>query len=209
MTTDKQQRKATPMVRGLIDYFPDALAAVANVSYVGNQQHNPGTDLHWDRAKSTDHADCLVRHLADRGTADDDGLRHSAKAAWRALALLQVEIEADFPSTASNPSDGDSAIDLDRCGTIDGVTPTPPGDFEYDEAVRLGKITPARHYVGDWNRPDQTLGFWRVTDTGEVLYFHSGGKRVSRFISLDSAKRQIDMGEWVPNRRPQSPEGTT
>ncbi|KAF1711076.1 hypothetical protein CSC70_03885 [Pseudoxanthomonas kalamensis DSM 18571] len=29
-----------------------------------------------------------------RGTVDTDGVRHSAKVAWRALALLQKEIEA-------------------------------------------------------------------------------------------------------------------
>ena len=81
------------MARGLLDYFPDACAEVANVSYVGNEQHNPGQEMHWAKEKSTDHADCIVRHLVDRGTIDTDGLRHSAKVAWRALALLQTEIE--------------------------------------------------------------------------------------------------------------------
>ncbi len=83
------------MVRGLLDYFPDALAAVAHVSHVGNEQHNPGQPLHWDRSKSTDQADCIMRHLVERGKMDVDGLRHSAKLAWRALALLQIEIEKD------------------------------------------------------------------------------------------------------------------
>ncbi len=69
------------------------LAEIARVSKVGNDQHNPGQPLHWDRTKSLDHADCLVRHLMDRGTIDSDGQRHSAKAAWRALALLQTELE--------------------------------------------------------------------------------------------------------------------
>jgi len=81
------------MARGLLDYFPDALAAVAHVSHVSNEQHNPGEEMHWAREKSTDHADCIIRHLADRGTLDDDGMKHSAKVAWRALALLQTECE--------------------------------------------------------------------------------------------------------------------
>lgn len=81
------------MARGLLDYFPDACAEVSNVSFVGNEQHNPGQEMHWAKEKSTDHADCIVRHLVDRGTLDTDGLRHSAKVAWRALALLQTEIE--------------------------------------------------------------------------------------------------------------------
>lgn len=93
LSTDKQTRKEQPVARGVLDYFPDAMAAVAHVSFVANEQHNPGEPMHWARGKSTDHADCIVRHLMDRGTIDDDGLRHSAKAAWRALALLQEEIE--------------------------------------------------------------------------------------------------------------------
>lgn len=93
LPTSKTERKERPMARGLLDYFPDALAEVAHVSYVGNQQHNPGEELHWAREKSTDHADCIIRHLADRGRLDDDGMRHSAKVAWRALAMLQLELE--------------------------------------------------------------------------------------------------------------------
>lgn len=84
------------MARGLLDYFPDALAEVSHVSHVGNQQHNPGQSMHWAKEKSTDHADCLIRHLASRGKRDPgDGLRESAKVAWRALAMLQMEIEAE------------------------------------------------------------------------------------------------------------------
>lgn len=89
------ERKAIPIHSGCIRYFPDALAAVADLSRVGNEQHNPGTPLHWDRSKSTDELDALTRHLFDAGTRDVDGIRHSAKVAWRALANLQKEIEAD------------------------------------------------------------------------------------------------------------------
>lgn len=92
---DREVRKEAPLTRGLLDYFPLACLAVANCSYVGNQQHNPGEEMHWAREKSTDHADCIGRHLLERGTRDNDGVRHSAKVAWRALALLQMEIEAD------------------------------------------------------------------------------------------------------------------
>ena len=92
LPTDAIARKAVPLVRGLLDYFPAACAEVANVSRVGNEQHNPGQDIHWAWGKSNDHADCIVRHLMDRGTLDSDGLRHSAKVAWRALALLQEEL---------------------------------------------------------------------------------------------------------------------
>jgi hypothetical protein len=93
LPTDAAARKAIPLCSGLLDYFPDALIAIAQLSKIGNDQHNPGQPLHWARGKSTDEADTLVRHLIDRGTVDTDGIRHSAKMAWRALALLQKEIE--------------------------------------------------------------------------------------------------------------------
>lgn len=92
-------RKRAPVATGVVDYFPDALKAVAECSLVGNEQHNPGSELHWDRSKSGDEADALVRHLIDRGKLDTDGVRHSAKVAWRALALLQKEIEAETKET--------------------------------------------------------------------------------------------------------------
>jgi hypothetical protein len=95
LTTDKQARKERPIARGVLDYFGEAIAEVAHVSFIGNQQHNPGEPLHWAKEKSTDHADCIARHLIDRGKLDDDGMRHSAKAAWRALAMLQIELDQE------------------------------------------------------------------------------------------------------------------
>ncbi len=92
--TDAKGRKARPIASGVLDYFPDALVALAEVSFKGNEQHNPGKPLHWARSKSGDEGDALMRHFMQRGLMDDDGLRHSAKLAWRALALLQKEIEA-------------------------------------------------------------------------------------------------------------------
>lgn len=93
LPNDAKLRKNIPLATGLLDYFPLALCAVAELSRIGNEQHNPGQPLHWNRAKSTDEADALMRHLLERGTVDSDGVRHSAKVAWRALALLQKEIE--------------------------------------------------------------------------------------------------------------------
>lgn len=91
---DAKERKTYPLYSGLLKYFPDALCEVAHVSFVGNQQHNPGKPLHWAREKSADQEDTLLRHLLESGTIDTDGVRHSAKLAWRALAILQLEIEA-------------------------------------------------------------------------------------------------------------------
>ena len=96
ISKEAQERKDTPVYSGVLAYFPDAIEAVARVSKIGNDQHNPGTELHWDRSKSADEYDACTRHLVDRAKGeefDTDGQRHMAKAAWRALAALQKEIE--------------------------------------------------------------------------------------------------------------------
>ena len=102
---DAAQRKGTPIFSGVLMYFPDAIAEVAKCSQAGNDQHNPGKQLHWDRSKSGDELDALTRHLMDAGTIDSDGIRHSAKVAWRALANLQKEIESveDVPKVFEFP----------------------------------------------------------------------------------------------------------
>ena len=91
-----QERKNTPIYTGVLAYFPDALAEVCKASQAGNKQHLDGTPLHWDRSKSMDQMDSLTRHLIDCAKGiefDDDGVRHLAKVAWRALAQLQLIIE--------------------------------------------------------------------------------------------------------------------
>jgi hypothetical protein len=96
LPTDSAVRKNIPLATGALDYFPAALAYVSMISKVCNAKHNPGEPLHHARGKSMDHADCIARHLVDRGTLDpDDNMRHSGKLAWRALALLQEELERE------------------------------------------------------------------------------------------------------------------
>lgn len=92
-------RKNIPITTGVLDYFPLAIAEVAKLSKAGNDKHNPGQPLHWSRDKSADHADCIARHLIDRGKFAEDGTRHSAALAWRALAALQLEIEREQEAT--------------------------------------------------------------------------------------------------------------
>ena len=92
---DAAGRKLMPILSGAISYFPDALGWVSFVSYIGNMQHNPGQPMHWAQEKSKDHKDCIGRHLAALGTLDDDGIPHSWKLAWRALANLQMEAQAE------------------------------------------------------------------------------------------------------------------
>jgi hypothetical protein len=82
-----------PIATGVVDYFPDALADIARLSKIGNDKHNPDERLRWNRPLSSDHSDALMRHFIERGTVDTDGVRHSTKVAWRALAILQLELE--------------------------------------------------------------------------------------------------------------------
>jgi len=96
LPSDANARKNVPIYSGVLMYFPDALAEVAILSRIGNEQHNPGAPLHWDRSKSGDELDALTRHLMEAGTIDTDGVRHSAKVAWRALANLQKELEDEY-----------------------------------------------------------------------------------------------------------------
>lgn len=91
-----QERKGTPIYSGVIKYFPRAVAYISKVSWAGNQQHHPNKPLHWDRSKSTDELDALMRHLTDHARGqkfDEDGIRHLGKVAWRACAMLEKELE--------------------------------------------------------------------------------------------------------------------
>lgn len=103
-------RKQRPICTGVLDYFPDAILSVAYCSYIGNEQHNPGEPLHWAKEKSTDEEDAMLRHTLERGTRDTDGVRHSAKRAWRALAALQREIDHERKTT---PADCDQSAKAD------------------------------------------------------------------------------------------------
>lgn len=90
---DDSLRADFPMFDGLLAYFPNALAAVAEISKYGSEKHNPGEPMYWNRGKSTNHLDKVIRHAVDAGKKDTTGRRHSAYLAWRALANLQTEIE--------------------------------------------------------------------------------------------------------------------
>ena len=93
--TKAQKRKQMPVYSGVLKYFPDALKEVSKASQAGNNQHHPEKPLHWDKTKSFDNEDALVRHLIDhsKDPMDDDGVLHLTKVAWRALASLQIYLE--------------------------------------------------------------------------------------------------------------------
>lgn len=106
LPTDSNDRKNYALFRGCLRYFPAALAGVAKTSKLGNDKHNPGQEMHHARSKSSDHGDCIIRHLMDlddllaimkRGeeVSQEEILAEVSSLAWRALALSQ-EIHEQF-----------------------------------------------------------------------------------------------------------------
>lgn len=86
LPNDSSKRKEYPVYSVLFGYFPAAMNALAHHSYKSNEKHNPGQPLQWSRGKSSDHADCILRHLQE---GDYEGVL------WRAAALLQLKLEEE------------------------------------------------------------------------------------------------------------------
>lgn len=89
-------RKNYPMYSGLLKYFPNALREVSHCSWVGQQQHNPDKPLAWDRSKSGDELDAMLRHLTDHAKGieiDEDGVYHLVKCSWRILGMTEKFLE--------------------------------------------------------------------------------------------------------------------
>lgn len=83
----------SPVLRGVVQYFPRALLVVADISEYG------ATKYAWKGWQSVPdgverYGDALVRHLiaeATDGPVDPEtGLLHAAQVAWNALARLEL-----------------------------------------------------------------------------------------------------------------------
>lgn len=84
---DAEERKAIPIYTGFIDYFPRAIAAVSHLSLIGGIQHGQTAEtLHWNRSKSGDELDAMMRHVIDKDWE---------QVAWRAMANLEKKLEMD------------------------------------------------------------------------------------------------------------------
>ena len=129
---DSAERKTFPIYSGLLQYFPSALAAVANHSYKGNEKHNPGQPLHHDRAKSGDEPDALARHMME---GDLVGM------CWRALSWLQKDLEAKGAPIAPG------ARNARQAETI--VVPHVEAATDQDVAAYAAPNTPGTVPVGD------------------------------------------------------------
>jgi hypothetical protein len=163
---DAEDRNQYPMAEGLLYYFPNALAEISKISKFGNDQHNPGEPLHWARGKSTDHANKIVRHLIDAGKTDKYGNRHSAFVAWRALALLQEELERDldlplprnaWPAEEAEPED----VRFNEGDLVRIVANTSSHSFPIGSIARIvvdrGDYYAAKSYFGTWAVHDEDI----------------------------------------------------
>ncbi len=98
-------RKTAPVWQGFMRYFPRAMKAVAYLSWMGNQKHNPDAEtLGWSWNRSNDHGDCVGRHQSEVGELDEYNLQHEIAVAWRAMAQLEVYLvekyDLDLPPAA-------------------------------------------------------------------------------------------------------------
>ena len=85
LPTDAKERKSIPVYTGFIKYFPNAIAAIAKVSLEGGLQHGQTAEtLFWDRDKSKDELDAMMRHVLEEDWA---------QVAWRAMANLEKKLE--------------------------------------------------------------------------------------------------------------------
>lgn len=102
-----------PIYRGVLDYFPRAIRAVAEVSGKGAAKY---TWKGWENVPDgvSRYTDALGRHLVSEpieGPYDQEtGLLHKAQVAWNALAALELYIrEQDGAKRVSNTSAKDAA----------------------------------------------------------------------------------------------------
>lgn len=85
------------VMRGVVQYFPRALVAVASVSQYGAAKYTWGG---WESVPDgvQRYTDALGRHLVGEtidGPADPEtGLLHAAQTAWNALARLELMLRA-------------------------------------------------------------------------------------------------------------------
>lgn len=83
----------SPVYRGLLDYFPRACLAVAEVSDRGAQKYSWKG---WEKVSDgvNRYQDAMVRHIANESiegrTDSETGLYHKAQIAWNALAALEL-----------------------------------------------------------------------------------------------------------------------
>lgn len=89
----KDDSKKIPVVRGFLEYFPNAIAAVAEVSKFGATKYDWGNWRHVDNGVER-YTEALGRHfIAENEIDPESGLAHAAHTAWNAMARLELMLK--------------------------------------------------------------------------------------------------------------------
>lgn len=119
LPTDSKERKRIPLYSGFVRYFPAAIVGAAKVSELGRTQHGL-SKLGHDRSRSSDHPDCVLRHMMDAADAiaafdrnersdssttelRDRVLMEASQAVWRVCAWSQ-ELHERFGGVPMAPA---------------------------------------------------------------------------------------------------------
>ncbi len=156
LPTGADARKRIPLYRGVLNFFPLALAAVSCRSQLGQDQHNPDSDdFAWIRDKSSDHLDCVLRHIVG---GEWDAM------AWRALAHLQLQMEAGWrPSNWPEESTHQSRL------TEAGIEEFMRRVVEDHEKLGTGPLTPEEEIELEMPEPVRRMRDWLEGITGETV----------------------------------------
>lgn len=96
-----------PVLRGVVQHFPRAVLAVAEVTAYGARKYNW---LGWRHVPNgiERYADALGRHLVEEGIDGPidpgSGLLHAAHAAWNALARLELLLTQEEGKSGDAPT---------------------------------------------------------------------------------------------------------
>lgn len=100
-----------PIIRGLVNYFPKALQAVANVSAYGATKYAVAYESqNWRAVESAieRYDDARGRHivgeLLDGNHDPESHLLHAAHQAWNSLAYLELLLTEGVPERVSDHS---------------------------------------------------------------------------------------------------------
>lgn len=94
LPTDSEERKQIQLLAAFLNYIPAAARKFAEHSKAGNDKHNKGQPVHHARWKSTDHEECMLRHLMD--IQDIRAYIRRNGATPQAVKMLLSEAAAEF-----------------------------------------------------------------------------------------------------------------
>lgn len=169
LPADAKQRKDIPIFSGFVKYFPDAMAAVAQLSFICNEQHNPGEALHWAKDKSSDERDAQMRHIVDPVTTggedrDSEGVLHDVKNAWRAMANLQRQADAGVNIFAESLSDKQEPY-RGQLGWLAPIVVAADLEVKADDGAAL---------YGDEENQPHAVRFFKAEADGSVTVIYKG-----------------------------------